>query len=190
MSSGFALPFDPDHLAALRRGERAALGRAYDCYAAPVHGLALRVLGHPDDAADVVQEVFLKLPRAVRRYRGEAPFGLWLRRLAANATVDQLRQRRRLVALDEARAELAGEAGVPASLAEAQGLLDRLSPSARLVLLLHAVEGYTHTEMAALFGQSPSWSKSVLARALQRLREHLAAPPNQDLPHDRPLRSK
>jgi RNA polymerase sigma-70 factor (ECF subfamily) len=190
MSSGFALPFDPDQLAALRRGERAALAQAYDRYATPVHGLALRVLGQPQDAADVVQEVFLKLPRAVRHYRGEAPFGLWLRRLAATATVDQLRQRRRLVALDEARAELAGEACVPASLAEAQGLLDRLSPSARLVLLMHAVEGYTHAEMAQLFGLSPSWSKSVLARALKRLRGHLSANTTQDLPHEPSLRSK
>jgi RNA polymerase sigma factor (sigma-70 family) len=190
MPSGFIQPFDPDQLAALRRGDRAALGQAYDRYAASVHGLALRVLGNPHDAADVVQEVFLKLPRAVGRYRGEAPFGLWLRRLAANATVDLLRQRRRLVALDDARAELAGESEGPATLAEAEELLARLSPSARLVLLLHAVEGYTHVEMAALFGQSPSWSKSVLARALKRLREHLSANPTQDLPLERPIRSK
>ena len=64
----------------------------------------------------------------------------------------------------------------PADAVEAQGLLARLSPTARLVLMLHAVEGYTHTEMAALFNQSESYSKSILSRSLKRLRDRLTTP--------------
>jgi RNA polymerase sigma-70 factor (ECF subfamily) len=52
---------------------------------------------------------------------------------------------------------------------DAWTLLMRLPPRSRAVLVLHQVEGYTHRELAALFGQSESWSKSVLARALKRL---------------------
>jgi RNA polymerase sigma factor (sigma-70 family) len=153
----------------LRAGSKSALACVYDRYSRAVYGLALGVLGNPDDAADVMQEVFLKLPRAARCYRGEAPFGAWLRRLASNATIDLLRGRRRLVALDSARHELA-EASAPGDAIEAQALLDRLSPTARVVLLLHVVEGYTHVELADLFKQSESYSKSILSRSLRKLR--------------------
>lgn len=173
MTSRFREDLDAATLAALRRGCPAALAHVYDTWAGQVHALALRVLGQADAAEDLVQDLFLKLPRASRRFRGEAPFGAWLRRLAANATVDRLRERRRLVPLDQARAELAARAGGMAARIDADALLRRLSPSARLVLLLHAVEGWTHEELAALFGQSPSWSKSLLSRALRRLRAGL-----------------
>ncbi len=166
---GFGHDFDPGQLAALRQGDPAALAAAYDRYARAAYGLALRVLADPEDAADVVQDVFLRLPRAARCFRGEAPFGAWLRRLVANATIDRLRERRRLLPLEEAQAEVAGEMRA-ADLAEAHALLQKLSPTARLVLLLHAVEGYTHAELAALFRQSESYSKSILSRALKRLR--------------------
>jgi RNA polymerase sigma factor (sigma-70 family) len=172
MPSGFDHDLDPAQLQALREGGRDALALAYDRFSAPVYGLALRVLANPDDAADVVQDIFLRLPRAARRFRGDAPFGAWLRRLAANATIDFLRQRRRLVPLASAELELGHEVE-PAAATEAEALLGRLSPTARLVLLLHAVEGYTHAEMAELFGQSESYSKSVLSRALRRLRERI-----------------
>lgn len=177
MPSGFDHDLDPGQLQALREGRPAALAAAYDRFSAPVYGLALRVLRSPDDAADVVQDIFLRLPRAARRFRGEAPFGAWLRRLAANATIDYLRQRRRLVPLDSAESEIVADRE-PVAAVEADALLARLSPTARLVLLLHAVEGYTHAEMAELFGQSESYSKSILSRALGRLRRGLGPAPD------------
>lgn len=173
MSSGFGHDFDAEQLLALRQGGRSALAAAYDLFSRPVYGLALRVLGNPHDASDVVQNVFIKLPKAARLFRGDAPFGLWLRRLAANATIDFLRDRARLVPLDDAHGELAHDPP-PTDTIEADELLGRLSPTARLVLLLHAVEGYTHAEMAELFGQSESYSKSILSRALKRLRVRLS----------------
>ena len=45
----------------------------------------------------------------------------------------------------------------------------RLPQRARAVVILHEVEGYTHRELSELFGQSESWSKSILARALKRI---------------------
>ncbi len=169
-ASTFSHEFAPALLQDLQQGSPAALAAAYDRYARPAYGLALRVLGHPEDAADLVQDVFLKLPRAARQFRGDAPFGAWLRRMVANATIDRLRERKRLVSLDDAHAELSVENGMLDSL-HVQELLQRLSPTARLVLVLHAVEGLTHGEMAALFKQSESYSKSILSRALRRLRD-------------------
>jgi len=179
--SGFHHDLAPEQLQALRQGSPSALASAYDRFSRPVYGLALRTLGNPQDAADVVQNVFIKLPRAAGHFRGEAPFGLWLRRLAANATIDFLRERSRLVPLSDAHDELSLDS-MPTETLEANELLGRLSPTARLVLLLHAVEGYTHAEMAALFNQSESYSKSILSRALKRLRGRLltTAPDTDD----------
>lgn len=173
MSDRFRDDLDAGQLAALRAGCPQALASVYDRWAGSVHALALRVLGQPEAAEDLVQDLFLRLPRASRRFRGEAPFGAWLRRMAANATIDRLRERRRLVPLELARAELAASGSGTAARIDADALLRRLSPSARLVLILHAVEGWTHEELAAAFGHSPSWSKSLLSRALQRLRAGL-----------------
>lgn len=172
MSSGFDLDLDPDLLRRLRAGQRQALGEVYDRFARPVYGLALRVLANPDDAADLVQDVFLALPKASRRFRGDARFGHWLRRVVSNATIDRLRSRRRLASLDDVLEELHVDQPAPET-NDVERLLSDLSPTARLVLVLHAVEGYTHEEMANLFGQSPSYSKSILSRSLDRLRRKL-----------------
>ncbi len=71
----------------------------------------------------------------------------------------------------------AGDPHAPASRVGAQidieSALRRLSPQARAVLWLHDVEGYTHVEIAALYGKTPSFSKSQLMRAHLRLRELL-----------------
>ncbi len=185
MSAGFDLDLEPEVLARLRAGQRQALADVYDRFARPVYGLALRVLANPDDAADLVQDIFIALPRASRRFRGDARFGHWLRRVTSNATIDRLRARRRLAPLEDALDQLQVEAS-PVDAGDAERLLAALSPTARLVLLLHAVEGYTHDEMAELFGQSPSYSKSILSRALDRLRRQLRqdepGPKNADAP--------
>ncbi|HET9188945.1 MAG TPA: sigma-70 region 4 domain-containing protein, partial [Rudaea sp.] len=57
----------------------------------------------------------------------------------------------------------------PAGLVDTDSLLAQLPPRARAIVVLHELEGYTHAELAALFGQSESYSKSILARALKRL---------------------
>jgi RNA polymerase sigma-70 factor (ECF subfamily) len=115
--------------------------------------------------------VFLKMFATVRGFRGDAPFGAWLKRLTANATIDVLRSRQRFS--DDDVDALFEAMPVPSTEAEdgvdAWSLLRRLPARARAVVVLHEVEGYTHRELADLFGQSESYSKSILARALKRL---------------------
>jgi RNA polymerase sigma factor (sigma-70 family) len=169
--SGFGQSLDRVTLERARRGEMAAFAAIYARFSGACYTLALRVLGEPSGAEDIVQEVFLKMFATVRGFRGDAPFGAWLKRLTANATIDVLRSRQRFRDGDvDALFE-----SMPAASADAEdgvdawSLLQRLPPRARAVVVLHEVEGYTHKELADLFGQSESYSKSILARALKRL---------------------
>jgi len=176
--AGFAQDVDAMTLVRAQRGDMQAFASLYQRFGRPCFNLALRVLGNRPQAEDLVQEVFLKMIGAIRSYRGDAPFGAWLKRMAVNATIDQLRSRRH--AADEDSDSLPAQMAAvdtrdaTASI-DAWSLLQRLPARARAVLVLHEFEGYTHTELAGMFGQSESYSKSILARALKQLNELVAA---------------
>lgn len=188
VQDAFFAPLEAPLLERVRRAERAALALVYARYRHAAYNLALRVLGEVPAAEDVVQDVFVRLPRALAGFRGEAPFGAWLRRLVANACIDELRRRQWLDhdVLPDALAEPASARALSEAQAEAWGLLRGLPARARAVLVLHVVEGYTHAELATLFGQSESYSKSILARTLRRLQQRSAADaPDPDRSHER-----
>lgn len=173
MSSGFGQELDARTLERARRGDARAFEAIYRMYARSCYTLAMRILGDAGAAEDVVQEVFLRVLSMLRGFRGDAPFGAWLKRLTANATIDVIRRNRRFDADDAATIlETTAAVGTDGEVAaDAWSLLQRLPPRARAVLVLHEVEGYTHRELAALFGQSESYSKSILARTLKRLED-------------------
>ena len=180
--NAFYAPLDELTLRRAQRGERNAFAEIYERYKRPCFTLAVRVLGEPAAAEDVVQEVFVRLFEAIGKFRGDAPFGAWLRRMVANATIDELRRRRWLESddgLDLHAATAPGLTELPERQLEAWQMLMRFPPRARAVLVLHEVEGYTHKELGAMFGQSESFSKSILARALERLQGSLHALPEE-----------
>jgi RNA polymerase sigma factor (sigma-70 family) len=188
-AAGFAQRVDAMTLARAQAGDMQAFATLYSSFGRPCFNLALRILGNRAQAEDLVQEVFLKMFGTIGSYRGDAPFGSWLKRMAVNATIDQLRSQRHEADVDDAEAIFAAQphdSADPAAALDAWSLLQRLPPRARAVLVLHEFEGYTHVELAELFGQSESYSKSILARALKRLNElvvisHEVAPcPNQN----------
>lgn len=181
VSQGFGQALDPFTLERARRGDMRAFEVIYGVYGKACYNLALRILGEPAAAEDIVQDVFLKLMDTIGSYRGDAPFGAWLKRMAANATIDRLRLDRRQ-GVDDPDALFAsmGAADPPAdAMVDAWTLLQRLPARARAVIVLHQMEGYTHRELAELFGQTESYSKSVLSRALQRLHATLDEAPSQ-----------
>jgi RNA polymerase sigma-70 factor (ECF subfamily) len=168
---GFALVLEASVLARACRGERAAFEAIYCGYARPAYGLALRLLGRPAAAEDVVHDAFLRAFERIGSYRGEAPFGAWIKQLVLHAGIDRLRAERRWAGDVEPVEQLCEAREDPSAWLDAEGLLARLAPRARMVVWLHQAEGWSHVEIAARFRQSESWSKSVLARSLARLRE-------------------
>jgi RNA polymerase sigma factor (sigma-70 family) len=155
-----------------RSGDAQAFETLYRAHARPLYALACRLSGDPSIAEDVVQETFVKALRSGAVFRGDAPLRSWLKRLATNAAVDRLR-------VESRQAQLRPDAtSTPVGDAERQfeclGLLARLEPTVRAVVWLHTMEGHSHREIAAMFGNSESWSKSLVSRGLSRLRGALA----------------
>lgn len=179
MNSSFAIDVSAALLDRARRGEAAAQEQIYRRFERPVYTLALRLLGSPDAALDVLQDVFLAVFRGLSEFRGESPFWGWLRQIAVRTAIAALRARRER----EDGEGLLADASLDALPASAHSLLQSLAleqalqqlPAiTRSVLWLQLVEGYTHAEIATQFGQSPSFSKSQLARGLKQLRALLA----------------
>src|ERR1041385_3973221 len=165
----------PDVLIArAKSGDVEALEALYRAFETPVYNLARRILRHPEDAEDVLQETFLEVVRSIRAYRGEGHLWGWVRRIAASKALMRIRrdQVRSEEVFDEESTEGAPPVGVPARI-DLERAMARLSETSRAVVWLHDVEGYTHEEIAEMMGKTVSFSKSQLARAHTRLRRML-----------------
>jgi RNA polymerase sigma factor (sigma-70 family) len=172
-------------LARAKAGNEAALEALFRHFEAPVYTLARRLTRTPHDAEDVLQETFLEVVRSIGRFRGEGSFAGWIRRVAASKALMRLRQQASRIPEQELSEELADAVAADrnhgvAPIATAPERLDleaalaRLPVTARIVIWLHDVEGYSHEEIAAMAGKTASFSKSQLARAHARLRELLS----------------
>ena len=171
-------------LARAKAGNEAALETLYRHFEAQVYTLARRLTRTPDDAEDVLQETFLEVLRSIGRFRGDGSFEGWIRKVTASKALMRLRTARSRVPEEELSEELAHAVAADrdhgvAPIATAPERLDleaalaRLPNTARAVIWLHDVEGYSHDEIAAMVGKTASFSKSQLARAHARLREML-----------------
>jgi RNA polymerase sigma factor (sigma-70 family) len=161
-------------LAAARRGERDALAALYRRHSAAAFTLALRLTGDRDRANDVVQDAFLRAFDRLASYRSDAPFAAWLRRIVANVVIDAARRDARWSTEEPDLDSYASPERDLGARHDALGLLARLSPVARTVLVLYEYEGSSHREIAALLGRTEVWSKTVLSRSRARLAQWLA----------------
>lgn len=160
-------------------GDEGALRALWTRHAPHIDMVVRRLVGGDADlAADIAQEVWIQIFRALPSYRGESQFGTWAHRIAVNRTLNALRRSRRLanieteVSEDSAAVEPDHDRSfVAQSIAEAA---EKLSPGARAVFMLHDVEGYTHEEIADQLGITPGGSKSQLFKARAKLRKLLA----------------
>lgn len=165
-----------------RAGDAAAGEALARSYLAPLWRFANRYLHNPEDAADAVQETWLRAFRALPTFRRGAPFAPWLWRIAANVCTDIYRRRRRTVPLDEVPEPAAGDAVEEPTVArldqeEIGGRLaraiERLPDQYRRVIELHYAAGLPVEEIARVLGVPSGTVKTHLHRARERLRRML-----------------
>jgi RNA polymerase sigma factor (sigma-70 family) len=161
-------------------GVETARAAIYTALAPATMTLIRRMVGERALAEDIFQDTMMTLFERLPQFRNEAPLGAWLRQIAIRRCLMQLRSpwtraRLRLTSLEltevvDSRLTTPGYRGDGIDL---QRALASLSPTARAVVWMYEVEGFSHQEIAAEFGRSVSFSKSQLARAHARLRAHL-----------------
>jgi RNA polymerase sigma-70 factor (ECF subfamily) len=160
-------------------GDEAALRALWTRHAPHIDMVVRRLVGgDPDLAADVAQEVWIQIFRALPSYRGDSQFSTWAHRIAVNRTLNALRKTKRLASIEtEVKEDSASIEPDNERTFLAQSIEDaasKLSPGARTVFMLHDVEGYTHEEIAEELGITPGGSKSQLFKARAKLRTLLA----------------
>ena len=159
-------------------GDERALRQLWSQYSPHIDAVVRRLVGDAELAADIAQEVWIQIFRALHTYRGDAQFSTWAHRIAVNRTLNALRKARRLEKLevemeDDAVAVEADDVR-PFLAASIERAAAQLPSGARTVFLLHDVEGYTHEDIARELGITTGASKSQLFKARAKLRRLLA----------------
>ena len=183
---------EPISIKALKAGDREAFAAMVDAYSPKLYKLALRMLGDPLEAEDILQEAFLKAYRGLDNFRGGSKLSTWLYRITANEALMRLRKHELATVPVDEPLLLDDGAEIPRELkdwcclpetelmsAEAQDTLDiainSLSPTLRAAFVLRDLHGLSTREAADVLQISEAAIKTRLLRARLQLREILSS---------------
>ncbi|MES2626210.1 MAG: RNA polymerase sigma factor [Pseudomonadota bacterium] len=157
-------------IALVRQRHQIAFKRLYDKYLPMVYGLCLRMTGSVSMAEEATQEVFIMVWRKIDTFAGDSTFKTWLHSLTTNTTLTYLRKQKswlkRMIGSDDYEEMAEGlEASPPTEIDDLQYWLNRLPERARLVFVLHAIEGYRQENVAKAMGISVGTVKAQFHRA-------------------------
>jgi RNA polymerase sigma-70 factor (ECF subfamily) len=148
----------------------------YGRHTAAVYGLLCRLVGRPADAADLMQETWLRAVRHLSLFRGQSAFRTWLTGIALNCYREWRRKHMRDFPVDDpdARPSPAKWSDEIAAIAQVLALLPY---EHREAIVLHDIEGFTHEEIAEALEIEPGTSKSRLSRARRAFRDRWQGKP-------------
>jgi RNA polymerase sigma-70 factor, ECF subfamily len=176
---------------ALRSGNRSEFARLVDRYSGPLYRLALKMLGNPRDAEDVLQNTFLKVFQHLGEFEGRSSLSTWLYRIASNEALMLMRKQRPEITLSDTKQEDDEGDYEPVQFtdwcclpedellsSESQAALDRaiqhLPETLRIVFVLRDIEGLSIRETSQALDLSETAVKTRLLRARLRLRDELS----------------
>jgi RNA polymerase sigma-70 factor (ECF subfamily) len=141
-----------------------------------MYNTSLRIVNSSDDAEDIMQESFLTAFQKLGHYKGEVSFGIWLKRIVVNRSLDYLRKRK--VEFEEVRPdhsvyEEVEEEETAFTAEEIKNAIFQLPDGYRTILSLLLLEGYDHEEVSEIMGISNVTSRTQFCRAKQHLRDLL-----------------
>ena len=176
--------FENEIIRSVLRGNVNDFEKLVTAYEKNVYSLALRMIGDPEDAADMTQETFIKAYRSLSSFRGDSKFSSWLYRIASNVCLDFLRSRSRhpqvsLSSSDEdgrTAFELPDMSRNPEeqlmkklSMEAVRRGLEQLPEQQRQILVLRELGGLSYAELARILGLEEGTVKSRIFRARKRL---------------------
>lgn len=182
---------------ALKRGDHRAFDEVVSFFKDKIFGLVYRMIGDPQEAEDVAQEVFVTLFTAIGDFRQEARLSTWLYRIAVNhcknrlkyldrrkrwqqQSLDQMTDRDSPMSADSGRSALGTSIPRPDHMAEGlqmerivQRELESMEPEQRMLVLLRDVQGLSYQEIEDITGLALGTVKSRLHRARMALKENV-----------------
>ena len=167
-----------------QNGDEAMFEQLYRRHSRRVYAVCVRMVKDPAEAEDLTQEAFMLLFRKIHTFRGESAFSTWLHRITVNLVLMSHRKNALLEYSPAKTNEPDGDRGRPheelggpdlllagsIDRVNLQRAMDQLTPSHKLVVELHDIQGYKHKEIAQIMDWSIGNSKAQLHRARRRLR--------------------
>ncbi len=161
-----------------RKGDRDAHYQLYKLYSKAMYNVAYRITRSDVEAEDVLQDAFINAFRNLDKYRGDATFGAWLKRIVVNKAINALKKNKYVDFPDDEQWDVSDEVDVTEyreglTVERVKRGIENLPDGYRAVLSLYLLEGYDHEEIGQILGISESTSKSQLNRARTKLKEIL-----------------
>jgi len=172
-------------LQACKKGSTTAQFEIYKLYYKAMFNTAKRIMQNSYDAEDVMQEAFLNAFTKLDTFKGEVPFGAWLKRIVINKSLTQIKKKNKLqeVNLEVVDKTLESDNDdemneskvdyVNLKIKEVSKAMGLLKESYRTVLNLSLVEGYDNEEIALIMDISNENCRTTISRAKSRLRKLL-----------------
>ena len=173
-------------LKACLAGSETAQFQIYDLYYKAMFNSALRILQDSFQAEDVMQEAFLSAFTKLHTFKGEVPFGAWLKRIVINRSLTAVKNKNRLqevkldtveYSLEDVDDGLAEEDRTDYNALKTQQVLqamEQLKPNYRVILNLSLIEGYDNEEITKILNISNENCRTTISRAKNKLRNLLA----------------
>jgi len=166
-----------------KNDEKAQL-QLYKLYSKRMFNLAVRMTGDTAEAEDILQDSFAKALTELHKLKDENAFGGWLKRIVINRSIDKIRNKKfkflRIEAIHELQIEIPEELDESVDPEIVHHLIKRLPDGAREILVLHALEGFKHAEIAEKLRISESTAKTQFFRAKQMLAKMIKEMENEN----------
>ncbi|WP_237162696.1 RNA polymerase sigma factor [Shewanella halifaxensis] len=160
---------EPELINSAKQGDKHAFKQLYQLHHQRVYALCLRLTGQVSLAEEATQDCFVRLWQKLPQFRGESQFSTWLHTLTVNQALSSVKKQRsfwaRFVSSDIDIHQITDE------YEDLDKILLKLPERARIVFVLHALEGYKHEEVASLMAISAGTSKAQYHRAQKLLQQ-------------------
>lgn len=160
-------------LFAVAEGNMSSLGQLYERTHTGIYAYALSLLRDPHDAEDVVQDVYMSVYNSAYQYSSKGKPLAWMMTITRNLAMAKLREKNRFedeaisenIAIDVSRLSAAERITL-------QDCMNKLDSNERQIVVLHAVSGFRHREIAQIMKMSLPAVLSRYSRALRKLRTY------------------
>ena len=174
------MDYGTDHkfLEKLKQRDVLACKQLYLQYADALYNVCVRILQHPAEAEDALQEAFIKIFNNIQQYRNESSIGSWMKQIVTNTCLNILRKKKLVLDelvddISENENESERENEHDYSIEDIKKAIEELPQGYRVVFNLFMFEEYTHKQIAEMLEISESTAKSQLFKAKRKLKEIL-----------------